>query len=224
MVIPRVEKSVSVRDGIVRVLICDDHPQMRVGIRRGLDEAQDLEVVGEATDGIEAVSLEEELRPDVALMDLKMPRMQGPEAIARIKEAGYHETKILVLTTYEDDPLVGRAMTAGARGVLFKGVSDLEIRRAVREVAAGRLYLDPEAQHELLKMVQEPARDELTEREIGILKLIASGKGTADIAGELWISDNTVKDHVRSIFAKLRVKKREQAVHEGYRRGYLRVS
>lgn len=217
------ENGSSVPEEVVRVVICDDHPQMRVGIRQGLERTPDLEVVGEAKDGFEAVSLVRDLRPDVALMDLKMPGIDGAEAIARIKQAGYVETKVLVLTTYEDDPLVGRAMRQGARGVLYKGASDLEIRDAVREVAHGGLYLHPQAQRELLKMVQGPPQDELTEREIEVLELIAAGNGNAEIASRLWLSVHTVKDHVASIFKKLGVKKREQAVHEGYKRGYLRA-
>lgn len=217
------EKKFAERNGTIRVVICDDHPQMRVGIREALEQAKDLEVVGEAGDGVEALSLIGELRPHVAVMDLKMPRMEGPDAIARMHEAGYRETKILVFTTYEDDPLLARALRAGARTVLYKGASALEIRETVREVARGGFHLHTEAQQELLKMVQTPVQGELTVREIDILRMISEGRGNTEMAAELWISANTIKDHVSSLYAKLGVKKREQAVSEGYRRGYLRV-
>ena len=209
-------------NGTVKVLISDDHPVVRAGLRGMLSGEPDFEVVGEAVNGIEAVRQTGALGPDVVLMDLRMPGMDGVEAIDRI-HTDYPETRILVLTTYESDADVFRALEKGANGYMLKDAPREDLFEAIRETAVGKSPLNPEVAARLVRRVREPADELLSVREIEILELVAQGESNKDIAKRLWISDATVKSHVLHIFKKLRVTDRTAAVTVALKRGIIRL-
>ncbi|MEO7981849.1 MAG: response regulator transcription factor [Sporichthyaceae bacterium] len=203
--------------GIVRVLVADDHPAFRAGLQLLLADAADIEVVGTAEDGLQAVELADALQPDVVLMDLRMPGLDGIEATRRLLRvrAG---VGVLVLTMFEDDESVFAAMRAGARGYLLKGAEQDEILRAIRAVAAGEVLLGPAVAVRVIEHFAtgdgsaRAAFPTLTERERQVLDLIATGKGNAVIAHELVLSLKTVRNHVSNIFTKLQVPDRAAAI------------
>jgi DNA-binding NarL/FixJ family response regulator len=211
-----------------RVLIADDQTIVREGLSTLLSLLPGIEVVGAATDGEEAVQLVDRLRPDVVLMDLRMPRVDGAEATRRIRELA-PATQVIVLTTYADDASVFAAVQAGARGYLTKNASAAEIRRAIAAVGRGEALLDPSVQRRLLDALAGPGAippapaeelpDGLTPREAEVLRLMAAGRTNQEIAAELVVSEGTVKTHVNRIFAKARVRDRGQAVAYAYRHG-----
>ena len=202
---------------MIRLLIADDHPAYRRGLDLMLRDSDDIEIVGEADTGGRAVELATELTPDVILMDLRMPDLDGIEATRRLSQSG-SRAAVVVLTMFEDDDSVFAAMRAGARGYLLKGAEQQEIERAIRAAAAGEAIFGPQI---ALRVVAHFARGSgsnvaafpsLTEREREILELIAAGKGNAAIAHDLIISLKTVRNHVSNIFTKLQVSERAQAI------------
>ena len=201
----------------VRVLVADDHPAFRAGLQLMLADAPDLEVVGLAENGDQAVELAEPLRPDVVVMDLRMPGLDGIGATRRLLELD-PAVGVVVLTMFEDDDSVFAAMRAGARGYLLKGAEQDEILRAIRAVAAGEVLLGPSIARRVIEHFSSgdgsarAAFPALTERERQVLDLIAAGKGNAVIAHELVLSLKTIRNHVSNIFTKLQVSDRAAAI------------
>ncbi len=213
----------------IRVLLVDDQRVVREGLGTLLGLLPDVEVVGTAADGEEALAVAIELRPDVVLMDLRMPRCDGVEATRRLRE---HDPniKVLMLTTYADDRSVIDALRAGARGYLTKDAGAAEIRQALQQVTRGQAAIDPAVQHHLLDAISasptaaraepEPRLpDRLTPREAEVLSLIAQGLSNAEIAHRLVLSETTVKSHINHLFAKTGVRDRAQAVTYAYQHG-----
>ncbi|MER6301112.1 response regulator transcription factor [Kitasatospora sp. NPDC001539] len=220
---------------VTRVLVADDQTVVREGIVMLLGLLPGIEVVGAAADGEEAVTLVERHHPDVVLMDLRMPRVDGVEATRRIR-AAHPETEVVVLTTYADDDSLFPALQAGARGYLTKDAGGEEIARAIADVRAGAAGLSPQVQLRLLERLSEkPANsaqaaerpaarpgelpDGLTVREAEVLALIAEGLSNAEIAQRLFVSQATVKTHINNLFAKTAVRDRAQAVAYAFRHG-----
>jgi DNA-binding NarL/FixJ family response regulator len=206
----------------IRLLIVDDHPVVRDGLRGMFSGDPNYEVVGEAADGAQAVALAERLRPDVILMDLHMPGMDGVNAIrALVKRAS--PPRILVLTTYDQDSDVLPAIEAGATGYLLKDAPRDELMRGVRAVAEGKTVLSPAAASRLVNQVRSPQRDPLSPREMEILRLVAAGTTNREIARSLFISEATVKTHLLHIYEKLGVTDRAAAVSAAYQSGLLNI-
>jgi DNA-binding NarL/FixJ family response regulator len=212
----------------IRVVVADDQRVVRDGLTMLVGLIDGVDVVGTAGDGVEAVDLVKRERPDVVLMDLRMPRMDGAEATRQIRSA-LPDTPVLVLTTYADDDSLFPALQAGARGYLTKDASAEEIEQAIRALVAGQTHLDPAVQQRLVSAVLDTQRgataepptrpDALTPREAEVLKLIAAGLSNAEIAETLVVSPATVKTHVNRIFYKTGARDRAQAVRYAYRHG-----
>jgi DNA-binding NarL/FixJ family response regulator len=216
---------------VIRVLVADDQALVRAGFRAILEEQDDLEVVGEAKDGGEAVAIARELRPDVVLMDVRMPGVDGIEATQRLRRDG-DTPRVLILTTFDLDEYVYEALKAGASGFLLKDAPRDQLVGAVRTVAAGDALLAPTVVRRLIEdFVGRPAPgarspaqlDELTERELEVLTLIARGLANAEIATRLFVSEATVRTHVTHILAKLGLRDRVQAVVLAYESGLIRA-
>jgi DNA-binding NarL/FixJ family response regulator len=207
-------------DAAIRVLIADDHPVVRTGLLGMLVAEPDLDPVGEAANGDEAVALAARLRPDVVLMDLRMPLLDGAAATARIREAA-PATKVLVLTTYDSDADIVRAVEAGATGYLLKDAPRDELFRAIRAAARGRSLLAPAVAERLMARVRAPAGEDLSARELEVLRLVARGQSNAEIARHLHVSQATIKSHLIHAFQKLGVADRTAAVVALLRRGDL---
>jgi DNA-binding NarL/FixJ family response regulator len=202
----------------IRVLIADDHGIVREGLRAVLGPEADMEVVGEAATGIEAIERATELRPDVILMDIQMPQVNGIDATRRILDAN-PRVGVVVLTMFEDDDSVFSAMRAGARGYVLKGAPPSQILKVVRAVAGGEAYFGPEIAKRLMDFFSAPKPlppsetfPELTTREREILDFIAQGHSNAKIAGRLFLSPKTVGNHISHIFTKLQVADRAHAI------------
>jgi DNA-binding NarL/FixJ family response regulator len=195
----------------IRILITDDHGVVRQGLRMFLSDDPDMEVVGEAADGAEAVRLCHELKPDIVLMDMLMPVMDGLTATAQIRNE-LPDTEVIALTSVlEDDAVIG-AVKAGAIGYLLKDAEPEELRKAIKSAAAGQVHLTARAAARLMREVRAPdSPQQLTEREIDVLRLIAGGKANKEIAAALTIGEQTVKTHVSNILMKLGVQSRTQA-------------
>lgn len=202
----------------IRVLIADDHQLFRDGLKALLESAPDAEVVGEAATGKEAVALATEFQPDLILMDLQMPDLDGIEATRRVVQTSPH-IKVLMVTMFEDDESVFAAMRAGARGYVLKGAKHDEMLRAIHAVGSGEAIFSPSIATRMVdffavsrRAIPEEVFFDLTDREREILKLVARGESNADIAEALTISVKTVRNHVSNIFSKLQVADRAQAV------------
>jgi DNA-binding NarL/FixJ family response regulator len=207
-------------EATIRILIVDDHPVVRDGLSGMFAGDPRFEVVGEAGDGGEAVAMAEALAPDVVLMDLRMPRVDGATAIARMAERGV-PAKVLVLTTYETDRDVLPAIKAGATGYLLKDATQEELFRAVGAAARGESVLSPSVAARLLGQVRAPVVEPLTQRELEVLRLVARGATNREVARRLFISEASVKAHLLHLYAKLGVNDRAAAVATGYERGLL---
>ena len=204
-----------------RILITDDHGVVRQGLRMFLSLEPDLEVVGEAANGREALALARELKPNVVLMDLLMPVMDGIEATEAIRSE-MPEVEVIALTSVLEDTAVSGAVRAGAIGYLLKDTDAEELKRAIQAAAEGRVHLAPEAAARLMREVRGPERpEELTERETEVLRLVARGHANKQIASSLFVSEKTVKAHVSSILLKLGVQSRTQAALHAVRTGLV---
>jgi len=211
----------------IRILIVDDHPVVREGIGSMLKKEADFKVVGEASNGLEAVEKARELAPDVVLMDLRMPEMDGVEAISRIK-AEKPEVKFIILTTYSDDEYIFSGIAAGARAYLLKDAPRDELFKAIRMVSRGESLIQPVVASRVLDKLAElsrktPAGDTLSDREIEVLRLMAGGESNKDIADHLSITQSTVKTHITSIFQKLNVTTRTEAVTNALKKGIIQL-
>ena len=214
----------------IRILIVDDHEMVRNGLSVMMEREEDFTVVGEAQNGKEAVEMVSELRPDVVLMDLRMPEMDGVEAMRQIR-AKQDDVKFLVLTTYDTDEYIFDAIQAGAKGYLLKDASREELFRAVRTVNRGESLIEPAVVSRVLdrltelsrRAAQGPDHLALSEREVEVLQLMARGSANKQIAGDLSITESTVKTHVANIFQKLEVSHRTEAVTKAMSQGIIKL-
>jgi NarL family two-component system response regulator LiaR len=212
----------------IRVLIADDHTVVRGGLVALLEDTDDVEVIGEASDGVEAVLKTRQLKPDVILMDLMMPRKTGIEAIEEIKQENPN-ARILVLTSYSDDDKVFAAIKAGALGYLLKETSVQELLNAIKDVNRGESSLHPAIARKLIRELNRPSSlppsdEPLTEREAEVLVLVARGLANQDIANKLVISERTVRTHVSNILSKLHLANRTQAALYALKEGLTTLS
>nr|WP_042190661.1 response regulator transcription factor [Kibdelosporangium sp. MJ126-NF4]CEL19499.1 two component transcriptional regulator, LuxR family [Kibdelosporangium sp. MJ126-NF4]CTQ94702.1 two component transcriptional regulator, LuxR family [Kibdelosporangium sp. MJ126-NF4] len=205
---------------MIRVILVDDHPVVREGLRGMLEAEPDLTVVGEAGSGEEAVALAASARPDVILMDLRMPGLDGAGATEKIMSAGTG-SRVIVLTTYETDADILRAVEAGATGYLLKDASRAELAGAIRAATRGETVLAPSVAGRLMRRIRQPAQQTLTAREIQVLRLVAKGQTNAEIGASLHISETTVKTHLLRVFNKLGVSDRTAAVTTAMEQGAL---
>ncbi|MET1014216.1 MAG: response regulator transcription factor [Paenisporosarcina sp.] len=209
---------------MIRIVLVDDHEMVRIGVSAYLQAQADMEVVGEATNGQEAVDIVLSLRPDVVLMDMVMPIMNGAEATKAIIQQ-WPEAKIMIVTSFLDDDKVYPALEAGAVSYVMKTSKAKQIADAVRETMDGQAVLEPEVTNKMMKRMrtgnERPLHDELTERETEILLLIAKGRSNQEIADELFIAIKTVKTHVSNILSKLDVQDRTQAVVYAFQKGIV---
>jgi len=213
---------------MITIFLADDHPVVRDGLRAILDTQPDFAVIGEAGDGAEAVKQAEALRPDVLLLDLEMPEMDGVEALRRLRQAA-PDTRVLVFTAYDSDERILAAVQAGAQGYLLKGAPRHQVFDAIRVVHGGGSLLQPAVASKLLRQVQSgtdraaPRPGALTAREIEVLRLLAQGLANKQIAARLGIRERTVKFHVSAIFRKLDVTNRTEAVTLAAQRGLIKL-
>jgi len=207
------------RPNLIRILTVDDHPLLREGIAVLIKSEKDMELVAEASDGEEAIEQFRRHRPDVTLMDLRMPNLNGTEAISRIRNE-FPDAKIIVLSTYAGDVQVLRAIKAGARGYIVKGHVHRELLEAIRSVHAGHKRIPPDIAAEL---AEHAADDELSSREIDVLRLIGEGNANKQIADKLSIGETTVKSHITNILSKLGANDRAHAVTIALRRGIIEL-
>ena len=213
----------------VKVVLVDDQALIRAGFKMILETEEDIEVVGEASDGEQAISMTRSARPDVVLMDVQMPTMDGLEATGRIVREANIPSRIVILTTFERDDYVFEALRAGASGFLLKNAPSEELVHAVRVVAAGDALLAPSVTRKVIEgFIRRPAHRSnevelrrLTERETEILKLLATGKSNSELAAHLFVGEGTIKTHVSSVLTKLGIRDRMQAVIFAYESGLI---
>lgn len=214
----------------IRILLADDHVVVRQGTRELLERESDLDVVAEASDGEAAIRLAAECLPDVAIMDISMPKLNGIDATRHIK-AAHPGISVLILTAYDDDQYIFALLEAGAAGYLLKNVQAEELIKAVRAVAAGEAVLHPAIARRVVNRFAPPESkptgagilDQLTEREVEVLRLAAKGMKNQDIARQLFLSVRTVQTHLSNIFSKMGVGSRTEAVLEALKRGWLKL-
>jgi NarL family two-component system response regulator LiaR len=211
----------------IRILIADDHAVVRHGLRALITTEPDLELVGEASDGVEAVNLHARLKPDVTLMDMAMPRKTGLEAIIDIMHTN-PQARILVLTSFAEDEQVFPAIKAGATGYLLKDTAPRELLQAIRDVHCGQVSLHPTIARKLVGELKRPAdlplvEDPLTEREVQVLALVARGLANQEIADKLFIGERTVRTHISNILGKLHLANRTQAALYAQREGLVHL-
>jgi DNA-binding NarL/FixJ family response regulator len=211
----------------IKILIADDHPYVREGLLSMLKRERDFTVVGEAGNGVEAVNKVKELSPDVILMDLRMPEMDGVEAMNQIREIK-PDTKFVILTTYSDDDYIFRGIEAGARAYLLKDAPREELFKAIRAVHRGESLIQPVVASKVLDRLTElsrrsPSSEELSDRELEVLQLMAKGAANKEIGAALHISQSTVKTHISSIFQKMGVNDRTSAVTEALKKGIINL-
>src|SRR5215510_10806833 len=201
------------------VLVVDDHALLRTGVANLINQEPDLRVVAEASNGAEAVEAYQRHHPDVMLLDLRMPVMEGVEVVQRVRELD-PQARVIVLTTYDTDEEISRALKAGAKAYILKDISADDLIACIRQVLAGKTYLAPAA---AAKLAEGVTRVQLTPRELSTLQLMADGKANKEIAGALDISERTVKTHLGHLFEKLGVTSRTEAVKVATRRGLVRL-
>ena len=217
---------------MISVLLVEDQCLVRSGLRALLDQEADIRVVGEAEDGEQAVKMATELKPDLVLMDIKLPKMDGIEATRQIKE-GNGDVEVLVLSAYEDDESVFQAIQAGASGYVLKDITPSNLVRAIRAVRAGMSTVHPGITRKLLERISLMSRartpgaapihsDGLTAREVEILVGVSKGLSSRELAAKLFVSESTVKSHLRTIYRKIGVRDRSQAVAYAIRKGFIR--
>ena len=204
----------------VRVLVADDHPVVRHGIIANVQPQRDMTVVAEAGDGVEALALIKEHAPDVVLLDLRMPHMDGLDVLAEVDKLKL-PSKVIIMTTFDSEEDVQRAMKAGARGYLLKDSSQEEILDAIRRVSLGETYLPARIVQKVAEGMRKP---ELSPREVEVLQWVASGKSNKEIGVQLFITEGTVKTHVKNILEKLAVVGRTGAIREAVHRGLVRLN
>jgi DNA-binding NarL/FixJ family response regulator len=213
----------------VRVVLVDDQALIRTGFKMILETEDDIEVVGEASDGEQAISMTRSVRPDVVLMDVQMPTMDGLEATGRIVQDASIPSRIVILTTFERDDYIFEALRAGASGFLLKNAPSEELVHAVRVVAAGDALLAPSVTRKVIEgFIRQPAQRgnevelrRLTERETEILQLLATGRSNSELAAHLFVGEGTIKTHVSSVLTKLGLRDRMQAVIFAYESGLI---
>lgn len=208
--------------GRIRIVIADDHPVVRAGLQEMFRGQPDFEVVGEASNGVEAVTLVHQVQPDVVLMDLRMTLLDGAAATAQIS-ARQGQTAVLILTSYESNADILRAIEAGAMGYLLKDAPREELFTAVRTVAQGKAVFAPTVATRMLHQVRKPSRETLSARELEVLTLVARGASNKEIARTIHLSESTVKSHLLHLFAKLAVSDRTAAVTVALERGLLHL-
>lgn len=212
-----------------RIVLADDQPLVRAGFRMILEAEDDIDVAGEAGDGEEAVAVTRQLQPDVVLMDIQMPKVDGLEATRRIAQDASTDSRILILTTFERDDYVFEALRAGASGFMLKNAAPEDLVRAVRVVATGDALLDPAITRRVIQDYAQraaPRKNDarlarLTERELQVLRLLATGKSNAELAAHLYLGEGTVKTHVSHLLGKLGLRDRVQAVVFAYETGLV---
>jgi DNA-binding NarL/FixJ family response regulator len=213
----------------IRVILADDQQMVRAGFRMILESGQDIEVIGEAEDGAQSVAGAGKLQPDIVLMDIQMPGMNGLEATRQIVKQSGGKVKVLILTTFERDDYIFEALRAGASGFILKNASPEDLLEAVRVVAEGNALLAPSVTRRIIgEFARAPSQsnvkgelEKLTQREIDVLRLIARGKTNSEIAQELFVSEATIKTHVSNMFTKLDLRDRAQAVMFAYESGLV---
>ncbi|HUA39116.1 MAG TPA: response regulator transcription factor [Candidatus Sulfopaludibacter sp.] len=204
----------------IRIVVADDHPIVRQGIVANVKEQRDMKVVAEGSDGDEALALIKRHMPDVVLLDLRMPRMDGLDVIAEVTALHLH-TKVIVMTTFESQEDIQRAVRAGARAYLLKDCTQQTLLEAIRRVYLGEVFLLPQIAQKLVDRIQKP---QISPRELEVLKCVASGKSNKEIGVQLFIGEGTVKTHVASLLEKLGVTGRTSAVREAVRLGFVQMT